>query len=293
MDWSGIPSLAALRAFEAAARHQSLSAAARELNVTHAAIAQHVRALEEDFSESLLVRQGRGVAPTAAGLVLAGRLSEGFQNIADAVDDLRTQGANRPLNITVTPTFAASWLMPRIGDFWAKHPEVRLNINPGAELVDLRRDGFDLAVRYGEGDWPRLTAELLTEAQYLALAHPDLIGDRVVTKVSDLTDLPWLLDSNVMERRRIIEQEGIDLDRVKVTTLTTNDLTLSAAVAGLGVTFQPGSLVEREIRSGQLKPLVALRERGLGYHLVTVPGRMHPGQRVFMSWLRKKARESQ
>ena len=291
MDWNRIPSLAALRAFEAAARHQSLSAAARELNVTHAAIAQHVRALEQEFGESLLVREGRGVAATDAGRHLAAGLAEGFAGIGEVVMELRQRGADRPVNISVTPAFAAGWLMPRIGDFWASHPEVQISINPSSDVVDLRRDGFDVAVRYGEGSWPGLDAELLARAEYLGLAHPDLIAGREANCLDDLLDLPWLLDSHVMERRRIIEREGVDLDKVKVTMLSTNELALSAAASGLGVTFQPRSLVERELRSGQLVAVCALREQGVGYHIVTVPGRVSPSLTTFLKWLRRQKQD--
>ncbi|WP_298839260.1 LysR family transcriptional regulator [uncultured Roseobacter sp.] len=288
MDWSKIPSLSALRAYEAAARHQSLSAAARELNVTHAAIAQHVRALEQEFGESLLVREGRGVIPTDAGRQLAAGLAGGFGRIGEAVANQRRRGADRPVNISVTPAFAAGWLMPRIGEFWAAHPEVQISISPASTVVDLRRDGFDLAVRYGEGSWPGLDAELLTRADYLGLAHPDLIDGRKINCLEDLLDLPWLLDAHVMERRRIIEREGVDLDKVRLTMLNTNELALSAAVSGLGVTFQPRSLVERELRSGQLVAVCELREQGVGYHIVTVPGRSSPQLATFLKWLRRQ-----
>lgn len=293
MDWHCIPSLAALRAFEAAARHQSLSAAARELNVTHAAIAQHVRALEQEFSDSLLVRQGRGVAATAAGRALAERLGDGFQTIAEAVGDLRDRNADRPINITVTPGFAGSWLMPRIGAFWAKHPEIQVNINPSCSVLDLRQEGFDMGVRYGAGDWPKLEAEMLTAAAYCAVAHPDLVTGREVRSLHDLTDLPWVMDSYEREQHRVLEGEGIDLAALDVTLLSTNDLALSAALAGLGVTVQPSSIVERDVRSGQLVKLFELKDNGLGYHMVTVPGRSTPHLRTFMAWLRKVARQEQ
>ena len=146
--WIGpkLPSLSALRAFEAAARHQSLSAAARELNVTHAAIAQHVRQLEAELSEPLLYRAGRGVAPTEAGQQLARQLGEGFALIAEGVDTLRQQTAARPLAVSLTPSFAINWLMPRMGGFWQAHPDVMVSLTPNTALVDLRREGFDMAI---------------------------------------------------------------------------------------------------------------------------------------------------
>lgn len=289
MEWRRIPSLAALRAFEAAARCQSFSKASRELNVTHAAIAHHVRGLEAEFSESLIVRQGRGIAVTPAGLQLAESLQSGFSIIADGVETLRSQSENRPLNITVTPAFAANWLMPRIGEFWAKHPDVSLNINPSIGLADIRKDGFDLAIRYGDGQWPNVTSELLTDGDFWVVSHPDVVKGRTVVCLPDVVDLPWLMESNMMERQALVEREGIDFRRIDLTLLNTNELVLSAVAAGLGISVQPKSLVEREVEAKELVKICELSQENLGYYLVVLPDRQPNGLRAFLSWLRTKA----
>lgn len=290
MDWGNIPSLASLRAFEAAVRCQNLSAAARELNVTHAAIAQHVRNLEATFGETLLQRQGRGVAPTIQGAKLAESLRNGFEIIASGVKDLQSYGLKRPLNISVTPVFANNWLMPRIGDFWAKHPEIQLNINPASNLVDLKKDGFDLGIRYGDGEWPNLTSELLTDGDFWVVAHPDLIEGRQVNCLQDVDDLPWLLESHMMERRAIVEREGLDFDNIGHTLLETNALVMSGLAAGLGVSVQPKALVEREVNTGKLAKICELDKIGLGYHIVTLPNVERNSLRIFIKWLRSVAR---
>ena len=110
MDWRDIPSLSALRAFEAAARLGSLSEAARALNVTHAAIAAHVRALETEFGQPLLRRSGRGMVPTQAGLELSRDLGSGFAEIAAGVRALKRGREDRPVILTTTPSFAENWL---------------------------------------------------------------------------------------------------------------------------------------------------------------------------------------
>ncbi len=289
MDWTRIPSLAALRAFEAAARCQSFSKAARELNVTHAAIAHHVRSLEAEFSENLIVRQGRGVAVTPTGLQLAETLQSGFSIIANGVEKLRSQSENRPLNISVTPAFATNWLMPRIGEFWAKHPEVSLNINPSISLVDIRKDGFDLAIRYGDGGWPNVKSELLTDGDFWVVSHPDLVKGRTVTCLPDVVGLPWLMESHMVERKAIVEREGIDFQQIKLTLLNTNGLVLSAVTAGLGISVQPKSLVEREVEAGALIKICELNQENLGYYMVVLPDRQPKGLREFQSWLRAKA----
>ncbi|WP_282064967.1 LysR family transcriptional regulator [Aliiroseovarius marinus] len=291
MDWRSLPSLATLRAFEAAARHQNLSQAARELNVTHAAISQHVRKLEEELGEPLLLRQGRGMALTDAGRLLADALRSGFATIADGVAQIRQRGQDRAVQISVTPAFASHWLMPRIGSYWAEHPEIKININPSADLVDLRRDGVDLAVRYGDGNWPDVDTELLTDGEFVVVAHPDLVQGRQVTCLSDLVDLPWVMEDHMMERRRIVEEEGIDLNDVKLTTMQTSDLVSSAVAAGLGVSVQPRSLVDAQIDAGAVVSLYRISQSELGYYILTRPGAVTQNTATFRDWLRRKGAE--
>jgi LysR family glycine cleavage system transcriptional activator len=276
-----------LRAFETAARHQNLSQAARELNVTHAAISQHVRRLEEELGEPLLLRQGRGMALTDAGRLLAENLGNGFATIADGIEQIRQRGQDRPVQISVTPAFASHWLMPRIGSFWSEHPEIKISINPSANLVDLRRDGVDLAVRYGDGNWPGVDTELLTDGEFVVVSHPDLVRGRQVNSLSDLVDLPWVMEDHMMERRRIVEEEGIDLDEVKLTTMQTSDLVSSAVAAGLGVSVQPRSLVEAQIEAGAVVSLYRISQSELGYYILTRPGAVTQNTETFRKWLRR------
>ena len=290
MNWSRLPSLSALRAFEAAARHKSLSAAARELNVTHAAIAQHVRQLEANLSESLLFRSGRGVDTTEAGRRLAQYLNDGFDTIAQGVSELQRQKEDRPLSVSVTPSFATNWLMPRIGSFWQAHPEISLNINPSSALVDLRRDGFDLAIRFGDGHWPGLESTLLTTGEFWVVAAPGFNGGHLPETLMDAGTLPWIMEAHMLEWRRVVEDAGLSLEVVEMTVLETNELVLSATLAGLGVSVHPRSLVEREVASGTLSRICSLPVEGLGYHIVTLPGLRSHSQRAFEKWLLASAK---
>lgn len=290
MDWSRIPSLAALRAFEAAARHGSFSQAATELNVTHAAIAQHVRALEDRCSETLMTRQGRGMALTPAGIEFAAGLREGFSRIADAVDTLEQASRTRPLNISMTPSFAANWLIPKLGSFWAEHPEITVNMNPGYALVDLANDGFDMAIRYGNGIWPGLQSEPLTHGNFVVVARPDLVAGRDITSVADAAGLTWLWERMMLEHQALVEAEGLDIAKTRTTIFENNELALSATREGLGCSVQARVLVERDIASGALTQICALKHADLGYYLVTRPGRETPALKTFKIWLRKAAR---
>ncbi|MEP2530721.1 LysR family transcriptional regulator [Shimia sp.] len=290
MDWSALPSLSALRAFEAAARHGSLSAAARELNVSHAAIAQHVRQLEKVLVEPLLHRSGRGVATTEAGRGLAQDLSQGFAIIAKGVATLQRRKETQPLNVSVTPSFAANWLMPRIGSFWQTHPDVKLNINPSIALVDLQRDNFDMSIRFGDGDWKGLDCQLLTHGEFWVVAAPGLLQDRAVSGLLDVAMLPWIMETHMLEWRPVVEDAGLELDRVDVTVLETNELVLSATLAGLGVSVHPKSLVERDVGNGTLIRICRLPVKDLGYYLITLPGPKSSRQKAFMKWVLSAAR---
>lgn len=292
MNWNRIPSLSALRAFEAAARWQSFTKAADALNVTQAAIAQHVRSLEQDLAEALVTRRGRGIEITPKGRQLAGYLSEGFSLIEDGVEAVRAQSEARPVRLTTSPGFATHWLMPRMGDFWTSHPEVEISITPTVDVVDLRRDGFDLGIRYGEGNWPGVDAELLTDGDFWVVAPPEMVHGRTADCLADVQHLPWILEAQMRERRSLVEREGVDLDAVSLKLMTTNTLVMAAVKAGLGISIQSRSIVEDDVRKGELTCICALRHEDFGYYMVTVPGRDLPGLRAFTSWLRRQVREA-
>lgn len=289
MDWRHIPSLHALRAFEATSRLLSFSKAASELNVTHAAIAQHVRALEAEFGQSLVFRQGRGLALTDEGSAFAQTLRTGFMEIEAAVDALRTRSDLRPLNISITPAFAGQWLMPRIGGFWQKHPDVNLNVNPSVRLVDLVQERYDMAIRYGKGDWPGLDAQRLLHGDFCVVARPDLVAGRKVNCIEDVQDIPWLLEGSMMERKRLLESSGVDFTKVPVKIFNTNELVMSAVHAGLGMTLQTGALVRTQIADGTLVNVCDLAQDDLHYYIVTPKNRNHKDLAVFTKWLLEMA----
>ncbi|CTQ48290.1 LysR family transcriptional regulator [Jannaschia donghaensis] len=286
MNWADLPSLPALRAFETAARLGGFSPAARELNVTPAAIAQHVRTVEAHLETALVQRDGRGIAVTDAGLRLADGLSQGFAAIADAVDQLRADQAIRPLSLAVTPGFAAEWLMPRLGDFWMRHPDIQVNILPDVGLADLRSDGVDMAIRWGDGAWPGVNSELLTEGDFWVVAHPRLLGGRKVGTLEEVRHLPWLLEHYVLERRDLLAQAGLNPDDLTVKVMATNALSLAGALNGLGVAVMSRPVVEREVAAGNLVRICDLTEAPLGYHMVTLPGRRSERLRILRKWLR-------
>ena len=294
MDWRDIPSLASLRAFEAAARLGSLSEAARALNVTHAAIAAHVRALEAEFGQPLLQRAGRGMEPTAAGTALARDLGAGFAEIAAGVRALKQGREDRPVILTTTPSFAESWLMPRLARFWADHPDVPLTVQTSTDRVDLRRVGIDLAIRHGSGPWPGLEGEVLTRATMVVVAAPGRFSipyDPATPEAwKAVTELPWLLDTSHSEFYQRLVRLGIEPEKLQSTPLESNALIMPACRAGAGVSAQPGALVERDVAEGRLEILAEENMSDFAYHLLHLPGQLTPRAQVFVKWLRRDLR---
>ena len=290
MDWKEIPSLSALRAFDALARLGSLSAAARDLNVTHAAISQHLRQLESEFGEPLARREGQGMALTEAGMELAAALGDGFGRIAEGVTRLRDRNRVRPVVVALTPSFAESWLMPRIGGFWASHPDVEVRLVPGIALADLRRDGIDLAIRFGQGNWPGLESEPVTENRFSVVAAPSYDKARSLADLGKLKAHDWFFSTGSSEQRLWGAVIGVNFETVGARELANNGMVVSAVRAGLGLSIQASALVEPDIRSGQMVRLYEGDGDGLGYYIVSRPGSLSPGARLFRQWLRRTAR---
>ncbi|KJZ19438.1 LysR family transcriptional regulator [Loktanella sp. S4079] len=283
MDWKDIPSLAALRAFECAARSGSFTGAARELNVTHAAIAQHVRAIETELGTSLLVREGRGLALTETGQRLAQSLSDGFGQIAAGVQAARADIELRPLSVTVTHNFAENWLMRRISAFWAEHPQIALSIVPSNRLIDLRRDSFDIGVRYGDGNWPGLEATPLVAADYTVVAAPGVVRADQISKA----DVPWYFEENHAEAQRWAMATGMIAHDRNIHSVATLGMALSAVRSGSGVTVTSSALVADDIKAGRLMALRQTHPEKMGYYIIHYPGVMSERAKTFKSWLLK------
>lgn len=286
LTWRQMPPLAALRAFEAMARSKSFSAAARELNVTHAAVAQQVRALESLLETTLVTRDGRTMALTAEGADLALALLEGFQRIQVGVEAVRAGGASRPVTVTLTPAFALQWLMPRMGDFWARHPGLNVTLQPDHRIIDLRREGVDLAIRYGDGDWPGMTTERLVSARYAIVAAPALLAGRSGMTLEEMQNTPWVLEQGFPEQMAWLRSLGLDTDKLNATTLPSEELAHSAARQGYGLYVINEPLVAADIKTGHLRLLVVSDQDTPAYYLVTPTGPQRAATRQFITWLR-------
>ncbi|NIY79349.1 MAG: LysR family transcriptional regulator [Rhodobacteraceae bacterium] len=286
-----MPTLAALRAFEVAARLGSFSAAARALNVTHAAISQHVRSLETHLDEKLFTRSARGMILTQAGLALSETLTEGFGMIVSGVRAITDERAHRPVNISTSPTFAEVWLMPKLGAFWTEHPDIYLQVQPYMGLSNLRADGIDVAIRFGAGQWPGLDVVPLLMSPFTVVCSPDYTEANSLEDIEDLSALYWVFSEFSSEQYAWGNRIGIDFKQQGYKELASNALTLSAVRSGLGVSIQSRVLVEDDIASGRMKVLYEGDPEGIGYYIVTLPGVLSPQVKTLRNWLLRNAED--
>jgi LysR family transcriptional regulator, glycine cleavage system transcriptional activator len=285
-DWIKFPSLAALRAFEAAARLGGFSAAARSLSVTHAAVAQQVRALERELGEALVFREGRSLGLTDKGRALASELTAGFIAIQAATHAVRAN-SDRPVAITLSPSFAVNWLMPRLGSFWRDHPEIQLSLQPDHRVVDLAREGFDLGIRFGRGHWPGVETQLLTSAHYVIVASPEFLARRGPLTQTMFAEAPWVLEPDWPEHRQwLASQTRLDPSVLKITEYATDEMALQAARQGFGLHVSSFALVAEDVRQGRLQIACETKEDAPAYYVVTPLGPRREATRTFIRWLK-------
>lgn len=293
MNWLDMPPLSALRAFAAFAESGNVVQAGEALNVTHAAISQQLRALEAHLQVALVDRSGRSLTLTAAGGQLAQALALGFGAINAAVQEISGAGAGaaRPLHVSTTPGFAATWLMPRLPEFHAAHPDVDLMIDPSPKLIELKPGGIDMALRYGRGNWPGLEAELLVETTIAVVAAPSLMARYPpVTGPADLANLPWLEELGTTEADGWLRRQGVNRKIVGQRIHVPGNLMLDGLRDGLGVAAVTRLAVEADVAAGRLRVLFDEAQAGEGYHIVTLPGVQRGPVRQFASWLRRAAK---
>ena len=283
-----LPPLAALRAFEAAARQLSFQKAAEELFVTPTAISHQIRLLEDALRLKLFVRHVRRVTLTPAGEQLFPVLKDGFDQFARAIDGLYPR--RRPVTITATTLFTARRLVPALGTFQSAHPGVELRLHASDDAVDLIHGGIaDVAVRYSSGTFPGLVAEPLCTERFGVVCSPQL----GLTQHADLAMAPlihseWRRHQLQPSWRKWCEQAGVaGVDTEAGLRFTDESHAVQAAIAGHGVAIASLFLLEDELRRGILvQPFGPVLEGGC-YHFVTTAENMASDEvQSVRKWLR-------
>jgi LysR family glycine cleavage system transcriptional activator len=292
------PPLADLHAFEAAARHLSFTRAAAELGVTQGAVSQRIRRLEDTLGRPLFERLTRALALTVDGKTLAAAIGDGLARIDDglaAIDRQRRQPRGAAtLTLSVAPGFAGRWLLPRLGRFRDRHPDIEVRIEAEDRLANFAGDGVDLAIRCGRGTYPGLSSELLTaDAVFpvcnaavaergLPLAQPeDLLGHML------LHDTRTEQDGGGCTWQDWFRSAGLRVQRLDGLRFSNAHLAIEAAINGLGIALARATLVHDDLAEGRLvRALRLAMPTPFSYYLVRRPKAASSHLDAFVEWLR-------
>lgn len=262
-----LPPFIALRALEAAVRHRSYSRAADELAVTHGAVSQQIRRLEEEFDVRLFLRQGNLMEPTDAALKLAAHVTGAIASLHDGVAGLRALANDTPLVLSTVPAFASRWLIPRLGGLPTAVGELQLRVEE--RIADMVSDGVDAGLRHGKGPWPGLEAVSLFPENLFPVCSPGFLQRHPIRAPEDLLHVPLL--RHTVWRWSLWFQAMRLGPPEEISTLIFDDssLLIDAAVQGLGVALARSGLVENEITAGRLvRPLPGQLDAGSSFHFV-------------------------
>ena len=288
-----LPPVANLQAFEAVARRRSFALAAAELHLTPSAISHQVARLESQLNVRLFERSAHGVRLSTAGEHYLTRVGGALSAITAATDDLR-QGVSNSLYLHSAPSIASQWLMPRLADFTATHPEVALNLSAAHTHSDFALGQADIDIRYGVPQWSGLEIEPLFEERILPLASPAFIRRHRLKRPERLVDVP-LIQSAVsvvqwsdwfaaFTDQRAPERFAVRFDRAQ--------MSLDAATQGLGVALESFTIAGRHVSEGKLRPVFGIEKAvKVEAHFAVYPARhaKRPPVAAFLKWLRRQA----
>ncbi len=298
-DSRRLPPLNALRAFEAAARHLSFTKAAEELHVTPGAISQQVKSLEEYVGTTLFRRMNRALLLTDEAQACLPALREGFDKLAEAANSLTASEQRNRLTVSAAPSFASKWLVPRLGDFQIKYPEIDVWISADMELADFMKDGIDLAIRYGSGEYDGLQVERLLTDSVFPVCSPELLtGTHPLKSPEDLSRFTLLHDASPENDESCpdwtmwLKAAGVDgVDGSRGLRFNQSSLVLEAAINGRGVALAKSTLAVDDLAAGRLsKPLDLSLPIDFAYYLVCPRSKATlPKVENFANWVRTLA----
>ena len=284
--------LTSLHAFEAAARRLSFKAAAEELHVTPGAISQQIKLLEDRLGTALFLRQTRRIQLTEAGRVLLVPTQQAFRALTDAVARIRGTDRGKILSVSLLPSFAALWFVPRLGHFRGRHPDIDVLISATPKLADIDRDEVDVVIRYGLGDYPGLHVEHLLADDLFPVCSPQLLeGPVPLRKPADLAHHTLIHDELRQEWDLWMRAAGIEgLDTSRGPSFSLWDLAFQAAIAGQGVALGRSTLVGEYLKSGKLvRPFDVTSHSRFGYYLVCLLERANePKIAALRGWLKEE-----
>jgi LysR family transcriptional regulator, glycine cleavage system transcriptional activator len=293
-----LPPLNSLRAFVHAARHLSFTKAAEDLHVTPAAVSHQVKLLEEFIGAPLFHRLTRALRLTDRGKVALPVLAGGFDKLAEGAALLLEGQDQDVLTLSSTPSFTAQWLVPRLADFQDHNPDIKVRIDANIEVIDLRKEGIDAAIRWGSGDYPGHEVHRLFDEEIFPVCSPALLrGEHPLRQPGDLVHHTLLHASSVVGQLSYADwrmwlklADAPDVNWRKGPEFSVENLAVQAAVEGHGVALVITSLVRDNLASGSLvRPFDQVIGTDLGYFFVTPKAASNnPVVRTFREWLMNK-----
>ncbi|MGO4339392.1 transcriptional regulator GcvA [Labrys sp. KB_33_2] len=289
-----LPPLNALRAFEAAARLVSFRLAAAELNVTPGAVSQQIKRLEADLGFQLFSRTPTSLRLTQAGQEYFPIIRQVFGQISEETQRLTNRGRKADVvTVSVMPGFAIKWLVPRLGRFQARHPDIEVRINASTELVDFERNDVDLAIRHGLGHYPGLKSWLLLSEDMVPVCHPRLLeGQHPLNAIEDIRHHTLLHDQDQRDWRLWLQAAKVTgIDTSRGPRFNDESVMLQAAIEGQGIALCHSTLVERDVIEGRLVKIFEVHAPSDFAHYIVCPeGRAELRKLVtFREWLLQDA----
>ncbi|WP_143034324.1 LysR substrate-binding domain-containing protein [Ensifer sp. YR511] len=287
-----MPNLTALRAFEAAARHESFTKAAKELGMTQAAVSQQVKALEIEIACQLFTRRPQVVTLTPAGRQLSEQMSYAFGIMGDAFDGL-ARADEAVLSVAALPSFAAAWLVPRLGQFQFEHPNVAVRLKGVRGDVDLIEKGFDVCIRPGRGEWPGLKGHELFAMNFAPMCSPSFLEKHGPFNTPAAMLSAPLVDRHSPWWRLWLDAAGETASVPEGSTLQLGAQNLEhiAASQGFGIALLTPALFKEELEKGQLIQLFeTVAHDGRGYWFVYPETRSRTTKvKLFAEWILAQA----
>ena len=291
-----LPPFAALRAFHAAATHDRYRDAADSLGVTESAISHQVRRLEDFLHTPLVDGSGKHPKLTDVGLRYLQQIEPAMRQIQAATEALLSASGRRAVRLTLPASFAATWLIPRLGDFEQEHPEIDLQLSMTARAIDLVSDHIDFAIRHGKGSWPGVEATYLLEATAMPVCAPDYFDPQPQAPSQEvLRNVRFIVDSNAPDVwEEWARANGLEPPAPSdVVMLDAPEQALEVAESGNGLAMGRRPIVDRWMERGRLvTPFGGAGPSGAAYYLCR-PSDVTPtaAGRLLERWLTKKAAE--
>ena len=248
-----LPPLNALRVFDAAARHLSFTRAADELFVTQAAVSHQIKSLEDFLGLKLFRRRNRSLLLTEEGQSYFQDIKEIFSQLTEATRKLQSRSAKGALTVSLLPSFAIQWLVPRLSSFNSAYPGIDVRIQAVDREVDKLADDVDVAIFYGRGNWPGLRVEKLYAEYLLPVCSPLLLtGDKPIKTPEDLAKHTLLHDASRRDWQTYTRQLGLNLNVQQGPIFSHSAMVLQAAIHGQGVALANNVMAQSEIEAGRL-----------------------------------------